>query len=154
MEEEIKRTAKRLGRAYLLFWLLPVLFVVAGEVGGNWVGSCAANERALFAAENVCILLAVICVPLSLKLFAVLMQKRVDTLSFPQALRLYRRISLMRLLLLWLPAWLGLAVYYLMLSNTGVLCALIALTASLFCRPGEERLRRELNIYKEEDERA
>ena len=37
-----------------------------------------------------------------------------------------------------------------MLSTTGLLCALIALTASLFCLPGEERLRRELHIEREE----
>jgi hypothetical protein len=35
------------------------------------------------------------------------------------------------------------------MSKTGGLCALIGLIATLFCIPGEERLRRELNIYKE-----
>ena len=38
--------------------------------------------------------------------------------------------------------------YYLTLSNTGLLCALITLTASLFCIPGEKRLREELHINK------
>lgn len=44
----------------------------------------------------------------------------------------------------------GFLTYYGMLSTTGLLCALIALTASLFCLPGEERLRRELHIEREE----
>ena len=49
-----------------------------------------------------------------------------------------------------LPVWVGLAVYYLTLSNKGLLCAFIALTASLFCLPGEGRLRK-LHINKEEE---
>ena len=55
-----------------------------------------------------------------------------------------------RLALLALPVLGGFLTYYMVLSNTGVLCALIALTASLFCLPGEERLRKELHINKEE----
>lgn len=39
--------------------------------------------------------------------------------------------------------------YYLTLSTTGNLCMLIGLTASLFCLPGEKRLRNELHITKD-----
>ena len=49
-----------------------------------------------------------------------------------------------------LPLMAGFLTYYGMLSTTGLLCALIALTASLYCLPGEERLRRELHIEREE----
>ena len=55
----------------------------------------------------------------------------------------------MRLALLAVPVLAGFLTYYMMLSNKGVLCALIALTASLFCLPGENRLRKELHIDKE-----
>ena len=41
-----------------------------------------------------------------------------------------------------------------MLSSTGALCALIGLTASLFCLPGEGRLRKELHINQEEGKQA
>ena len=54
-----------------------------------------------------------------------------------------------RLALLAMPVLAGFLTYYMMLSNKGVLCALIALTASLFCLPGENRLRKELHIEKE-----
>ena len=43
----------------------------------------------------------------------------------------------------------NLAGYYFTLSSTGALCALIGLTASFFCLPGEKRLRAELHIDKE-----
>ncbi|EJW91995.1 hypothetical protein, membrane [gut metagenome] len=67
----------------------------------------------------------------------------------PVALRLYVRWYAVRLFLLALPVGFGFLSYYMLMSSKGVLCALIGLTASLFCLPGEERLRRELHIEKE-----
>jgi hypothetical protein len=77
--------------------------------------------------------------------------RKIDKVSLPEALRLYSFWSKVRVAMLSLPVWVGLAVYYLTLSNKGLLCAFIALTASLFCLPGEGRLRKELHINKEEE---
>ena len=123
---------------------------MVGETDGDWVGRYAADVRATYFAETLTILLAAICVPVSLKLFAWVLTRKIDKVSLPEALRLYSFWSKVRLALLTLPVLVGFAVYYLMLSNKGVLCALIALTASLFCLPGEGRLRKELHINKEE----
>lgn len=54
-----------------------------------------------------------------------------------------------RLALLEFVVVFNLAGYYFTLSSTGTLCALIGLTASFFCLPGEKRLRAELHIDKE-----
>ena len=99
MEEQIKRIVAYTKISYVVFWLLPVSVVVAGECGSGWVGLCADNVQATYLAETLVILLTAGCVA-----------------------------------------------YYLMLSNKSILCALIALTASLFCLPGEGRLRNELKI--------
>ncbi|WP_288243053.1 hypothetical protein [uncultured Bacteroides sp.] len=150
MEEQIKHVASRQKRFFIGFWLLPVILIVVGETDGDWVGRYAADVRTTYFAETLTILLAAICVPVSLKLFAWVLTRKIDKVSLPEALRLYSFWSKVRLALLTLPVLVGFAVYYLMLSNKGVLCALIALTASLFCLPGEGRLRKELHINKEE----
>lgn len=149
MEERIKRTARSARVHYLLFWALPFLCLLAGELGGTWVGLYAADVKAVYLAETLIILLTALCVPASLKLFAWMLDRQIDRASLPQALTLYVRWSVVRLLLLSLPVVGGLGVYYAMLSSKGLLCALIALTASLFCLPGEGRLRSELHIEKE-----
>lgn len=151
MEEQIKHVVARLKSLFIGFWLLPVIFIVVGETGGDWVGMYAADVRATYFAETLTILLVAVCVPVSLKLFAWVLTRKIDMVSLPEALRLYSFWSKIRMLLLTLPMLVGFAVYYLMLSNKGVLCAFIALTASLFCLPGEERLRKELHINKEEE---
>lgn len=151
MEEQIKHVVARLKSLFIGFWLLPVIFIVVGETGGGWVGMYAADVRATYFAETLTILLVAVCVPVSLKLFAWVLTRKIDMVSLPEALRLYSFWSKIRMLLLTLPMLVGFAIYYLMLSNKGVLCAFIALTASLFCLPGEGRLRKELHINKEEE---
>lgn len=150
MEENIKRAAARVKTLFVYFWLLPVLLVAFGETGGDWVGMYAGDVRAAYLAETITILLTAICVPVSLKLFSWVLTKKIDVVTIPEALRLYVLWSGIRLSLLVIPVVAGFFTYYLMLSNKGILCAFIALTASLFCLPGEERLRKELHIHKEE----
>ena len=140
MEEQIKHVASRLKVIFISFWLLPVIWIIVGETGGDWVGIYAADVRTTYFAETLSILLVAACVPVSLKLFAWVLTRKIDKVSLPEALRLYSFWSKVRV-----------AMLYLTLSNKGLLCAFIALTASLFCLPGEGRLRKELHINKEEE---
>lgn len=151
MEEQIKRVTVQLKRAFMTLWLLAIIGVIVGETGGDWIGIYADLFRVTYFAETGVILLTAICVPISLKLFAWVLVRKIDQVSFLEALRLYAIWSIVRIVLLLLPVIAGLLVYYLTLSNTGVLCALIALTASLFCLPSEARLRKELHIDKEQE---
>ena len=150
MEKQIKHTILRLKRVFIAFWLLPVLIVILGETGGDWVGLFAGEVRTTYYAESLTILLTAICVPISLKLFAWVLTRKIDKVTIAQALHLYFYWSIIRLMLLVIPVLIGFGVYYLMISNTGVLCAFISLTASLFCMPSEKRLRKELQIDKDE----
>ncbi len=149
MEEQIKRKIFRLKCGFVCFWILPVLFIVWGETDPEWIGLYVGNARIAYYAETIVILLTALCVPFSLKLFAWVLRRKIDAVSIADALQLYEIWSTIRLILLALPLWAGLVMYYLLLSNKSLLCALIAFTASLFCLPGEKRLRNELHIDKE-----
>lgn len=148
MEEQIRKTFLNLRTEYLLFWAFPLLIVILGEWECDWVGIYADNVRVSYLTETLGILLAASCVPLALKLFSWVLVKKIDMVSIPEALRLYFRWSSVRLLMLEITTLVNILIYYLTLSNTGLLCALIALTASLFCVPSEKRLREELHINK------
>lgn len=151
MEERIKQISRYLKTVFTCYWLLAILMVVCGETLDSWTGLYAGDVRSTYQAETATILLAVVCVPVSLKLFSWVLDHKIDAVSLPEALRLYAWWSVVRLFLLFLPVVVGFLTYYLMLSTKGVLCALIALTASLFCIPGENRLRKELRIDKEKE---
>ena len=148
MEELIQKTLFKLKIEYALFWALPILIIILGECDMEWAGLYADNVRVSYISETVGILAAASCVPLALKLFSWVLLKKIDVVSFPEALKLYSDWSSIRLLILEVALLINILTYYLTLSNTGLLCALIVLTASLFCVPGEKRLREELHINK------
>lgn len=148
MEELIQKTLLKLKIEYALFWALPILVIILGECDMEWAGLYADNVRVSYISETVGILAVASCVPLALKLFSWVLLKKIDVVSFPEALKLYFDWSSIRLLILEVALLINILTYYLTLSNTGLLCALIVLTASLFCVPSEKRLRGELHINK------
>ena len=105
-----------------------------------------------YVLQTVGILLAVGLIPLSLRLFSLSLVKNVKQRSLPEALKSYRRWSEIRTGMLVVPVLVNLSFYYLTLNNTGVLCAMMALIASLFCVPTRKRMLDELDLVKEENE--
>ena len=149
MEEQIKRAVRNLNISYVFFWVLPAFLLGAGEFELFPVGTLADDVRATYYFETFGILLTAVCVPLSLKLFNLVLKKKIDHMTITLALKRYVQLSNVRLGLLEVAILLNLLCYYLTFSNTGNLCMLICLTASLFCLPGEKRLRNELHITKD-----
>lgn len=146
MEEQIKTITKTLQAWFAALWGLPILLITASETDLMPVGVYADDIRMQYIWETVCILVTLVTVPVSLKLFNFILTKRVDESGLPQAMKLYVRWSVLRYCLLIVTILLGLTVYYMTLHNVGVLCAAIALTTSLFCVPGEKRVTAELQL--------
>ena len=63
MEDQIKHVAVRLKVIFVSFWLLPILLIIVGETGGEWVGMYAADVRTTyFAGGYLCAcILKIIC---------------------------------------------------------------------------------------------
>ena len=140
MEEQIKRAVRNLNISYIFFWVLPAFLLGAGEFELLPVGSLADNAQAVYYFETLGILLTALCIPLSLKLFSLVLKKKIDQMTITLALKCYVQWSIVRLGILEVAIVTNLLCYYLTLSTTGNLCMLIGLTASLFCLPGEIRL--------------
>lgn len=150
MEEQIKRAVRNLNISYIFFWVLPAFLLGAGELKLFPVGHLADNAQAIYYFETIGILLTALCVPLSLKLFSLVLTKKIDYMTITLALKRYVQWSIVRLGMLEVAIVVNLLCYYLTVSGTGHLCMMIGLTASLFCLPGEKRLRNELHIAKDE----
>lgn len=146
MEQQIKTLVRILHIQYWLFIILAIGYSVAYEVGWLEEGIYAGDARQQYIWETAGILVTVILVPLSLKLFGVIMTKRVTSVSLPVAMKMYKRWNEIRLLMLASVTFFNIFVYYSTLNNIGGLCALIGVTASIFCLPGEKKLKAELNI--------
>ncbi len=146
MEKEIKQLLRLLQGEYILLWALPLLLVALYEMGVLTEGLYADNAQMDYILQTAGILLAIVLIPVSLRLFSLSLVKYVKNLSLPEALKSYRRWSEVRIGLLLVAVLVNLSFYYLTLNNTGVLCALMALAASLFCVPTRQRLLDELDL--------
>ena len=139
MEEQIKRAVRNLNISYVFFWVLPAFLLGAGEFDLLPVGALVDNVQATYYFETIGILLTALCVPLALKLFSLVLKKKIDYMTIPLALKRYVQWSMVRLGLLEAAIILNVLCYYLTLSNTGNLCMLIGLTASLFLSAQREK---------------
>jgi len=142
----IEKTLASIKRAYIGFWIIGAVLLFISVVGSPIDGWFADSFTTKYFLETITILLTAAGVPVALKLFAWVLTNKIDQVELVEALGLYRRWSLVRLLLLALPLIVGVFTYIVCLSNTGLLCAAIALTASLFCIPSENRLKADLHL--------
>ena len=138
MEEQIRRAVRNLNISYVFFWVLPAFLLGAGEFELFPVGGLVDNAPAIYYFETVGILLTALCVPLSLKLFSLVLKKKIDHMTITLALKRYVQWNIVRLGVLEVAIVVNLLCYYLTLSSTGNLCMLIGLTASLFCLPDDD----------------
>lgn len=135
MEEQIKHIAKSQRIVYVIFWAVAILLVVGGETELLPVGLFADDARTSYYLETIGILLTAINIPFSMKLFSLVLTRKIDNLTFPVALSRYAVWSHIRLGLLAIVVVYNLLCYYMTLNSTGALCALCALTASFFVCP-------------------
>lgn len=120
------------------------------ECGWLEEGSLTGHARLEFGLETAAILLTLLGIPLSLKLFSRRVV-RLRTLPLLASLRAYHRLSLLRLSILAFIVWGNLLLYYTTVNSIGGLCALLGCIASLFCVPGRRRLMNELEITRRDE---
>ena len=136
MEEKIKRAVSRTKMMFVYFWLLPVFLVIIWR-NGRRMGRCLCRGRVpriLRRLSRFCLLLCWCLFPEAFFMDA----DQEDRCRCHYGCAASVCTVEVRLALLAMPVLAGFLTYYMMLSNKGVLCALIALTASLFCLPGEK----------------
>lgn len=141
----IARQVRTLWADYAVFLAATLSLAGCYELSFAAEGTLTGHTGTEYVLETIGVLLTMGLVPLALKLFPLILP-RYEGEPVRFKLRLHRRASRLRLLLLAVPTWLNLWLYYATLNNIGGLCALIGVTASFFCLPGRERLKDELLI--------
>ena len=148
--EEIKKWTRRLLWEYGLLWVVAAALMATFECGWLEEGSLTGHARLEFGLETAAILLTLLGIPLSLKLFSRRVV-RLRTLPLLASLKAYPRLSLLRLSILAFIVWGNLLLYYTTVNSIGGLCALLGCIASLFCVPGRRRLMNELEITRRDE---
>jgi len=152
MDEKLKAANRLMLTQYLIYIAVAILLVVLYQSEVILEGTYAADFSMQYLLETIGILFTIALLPLSLKLFSIKLNKEIKEAGFEEALKLYKQWGTIRLMILAFLTYLNIIIYYMTLNNIGGLCALMALTASIFCLPGEKKIREELNLVKNNEE--
>ena len=148
MNEKIKRILNLQKSAFIVVWAAPILLAALYECGAETFqkGIYEGNAQMEYIFQSVSILLTIGLIPFALRMFNLNLVKRIKELPMEQALKSYQKWSDVRLGLLFVPAILGVSFYYLTMNTTNLFCACMALIATLFCIPSENRIKNELDL--------
>lgn len=116
-------------------WLLVFIIILLGETDVIPNGLVQPHSAAEFKLNTVAVVLVVIGIPSAIRLFTLNTTRGLRRMNNEEALRSYHIWSIVRMGILGLTAVFSVVVYYLATSVSGILCALIALVATLFCWP-------------------
>ena len=152
MDIQIKAVTRTMQIQYAFYITIAILLVVLYQSEIILEGTYAGDFGMQYILETIGILTTIALVPLSLKIFSVKLNKKIKMAGFENALKLYRQWSSVRLMIIAFITYLNIMIYYMTLNSIGGLCALIGLTASIFCLPGERKLREELNLVTKNEE--
>lgn len=152
MDKQIKAVTRTMQIQYAFYITIAILLVVLYQSDIILEGTYAGDFGMQYILETIGILTTIALVPLSLKVFSVKLNKKIKMAGFENALKLYRQWSSVRLMIIAFITYLNIMIYYMTLNSIGGLCALIGLTASIFCLPGERKLREELNLVTKNEE--
>ncbi len=152
MDKQIKAVNRIMQTQYGLYIGFTILLVILFQSEIIIEGAYAADFKMQYILQTIGILTTIALVPFSLKIFSVKLNKVIKEADLEKALRLYLHWGYVRLMMLALVTYLNIIIYYMTLNNIGGLCALIGITASVFCLPGEKKLREEMNLITNNEE--
>lgn len=152
MKKQIKRILNQQKGGFIAIWALPIFYAFLFEMGALPKGVYEGDARLDYILQSIGILLTVGLIPFALRMFNLNLVKRIKELPLQEALKSYNRWSEIRMGLLFVPMMLNLQFYYLTMNTTGLFCACMALIATLFCVPSENRIKNELDLPEEINE--
>lgn len=145
MKQNIKQLVRKLQVEFAMFYIIVAAFAAVYELNPAAKGIVVGNVMSEYVLETVSVLLTLAVVPLSLKLFSVMLLRH-RSLAVEVKIRYYRMLSATRLLSLGMVTVLNLWIYYATLNNIGGFCALVCMVTALFCCPTRKRVCSELEV--------
>jgi hypothetical protein len=143
MNTRIKELVHQLGAFYVTYIVCMAVFAGTYELLPQSKGMLLGNTQAQYGTDTACVLLTIVVVPLSLKIFSRLLTRH-KSLGLEQRMARYRTLWNIRLLCFAVVTVFDLWVYYATVNNIGGFCALICVIASLLFVPTYRRVEAEL----------
>lgn len=149
MKEKIRKAVGKLKGNYYGIWAFAIIFSIAAIGGFLPIKETTIDDRFTYITQCIGILITLALIPSGLRLFQFELVKKIKELPLEKALRRYLFWNRIRLALLALPIVINFAFYICTSNNTFLFCGAMALIATFFCIPSEERMKNELDLPEE-----
>ena len=140
MVKYIQKLLNVLRMELVVVWISVAIAVVLGELDVIPNGVVMPQSSDEFKLNTVVIVLTIIGIPAAIRLFMLNTTKGLRRMNNEEALLSYHVWSIVRMGILCFAAVFSVVVYYLATSVSGMLCALVALCATLYCWPSSEKI--------------
>lgn len=111
-----------------------------------------ANSTAGIALATVYILSLICSIPITLKVFNVIVKKLSEIESLDEKAERYKKYAFLRMSVMGFNMLLGIGVFYLLNSDSLIFGIAVAAIGLVFCKPSEAKMTAELELNKEEEE--
>lgn len=141
MEKLIKKLLLNLKIEIFAVLLIGVIVFVLGELDVIPNGLVEPGTQMEFNVNTIFIIYVLLAIPGSLQLFKLNTTRNLRRMDKDEALVAYHLWSAIRLLILGLGIWGGVAVYFLCMGSvTGLLCSLACVFIVLYCWPKRDSI--------------
>lgn len=145
---KIEDILKRLRLEFVAMWVVAGILAACHETGLFPEGSCAETPTLAYVIETAAVLLTLAGVPAAVKISGKFMYGRVLAKEGEEKLKTILRWSEIQLFLLAIVTLTDISIYYATMESLGILCAAVALVASLLCLPDRVRFEKYLSAPK------
>lgn len=145
---KIEAILKRLRLEFVAMWVVAGILAACHEMGFFPEGSCTGTPTLAYVIETAAILLTLAGVPAAVKISGKFLHGRVLAKEGEEKLKTILRWSEIQLFLLAIVTLTDISIYYATMESLGVLCAAVALVASLLCLPDRTRFEKYLSAPK------
>lgn len=143
MEQNTRTLARQLAIAYAAYIICVLAFAATYELVPGAKGALVGDAAVEYAIDTVCVLMTIIVVPLSIRIFAKMIARH-RSLGTAERMVRYHVMWNIRILCYAIVTVMDLWAYYATLNNIGAFCALICVIASLLFLPTRKRIADDL----------
>lgn len=153
MNQYIEKLLFKLRTEFLIYFVLIVIFAILGFTkvipNGIFVVQNGANTEYLINVAAIAV--SFIAVLSAFKLFRLNTEQNIKRYTLDDAVALYHKWSLVRIILMFLASAAPLAAHFLTLNDTGIFSAVICILLSfIFCIPAKDKIKNYLEKLQQE----
>ena len=151
MDKKIKQLVMMLKIEFYSCWAICILlYIIFKNYINVFDGIVEPHSQDEYVVQMVCVAGVLLGIPLALKLFTLNTKRNLKRMNYDEALTNYNIWSVIRQVIIFAVAMLGMFGYFASYNMSCGVCTLMAMCSTFLCYPTEEKVKTYLDNLNEE----